>query len=141
MAPGRAPFRGDVLVEDDRIAAVGAPDAAAPGDAEVVDVEVVDARDRIVLPGLVDSHRHLWQSALRGIAGDWTLGQYFARMRGVLGGHFRPEDTYAGTLLGAVEALDAGITTVVDWSHNINGPEHADAAWAALEAGGGRAVF
>src|SRR4051794_39600846 len=141
MAPGRAPFRGDVLVEDDRIAAVGAPDAAAPGDAEVVDVEVVDARDRIVLPGLVDSHRHLWQSALRGIAGDWTLGQYFARMRGVLGGHFRPEDTYAGTLLGAVEALDAGVTTVVDWSHNINGPEHADAAWQALLDAGGRAVF
>ncbi|WP_448628482.1 amidohydrolase family protein [Geodermatophilus sp. URMC 64] len=134
MAAGSEPFRGDVLIEDDRIAAVGAVD---PPDW----AEVVDARARIVLPGLVDTHRHLWQSALRGIACDWTLGQYFARMRGRLGGHFRPADTYAGTLLGAVEALDAGVTTVVDWSHNINGPEHADAAWQALLDAGGRAVF
>src|SRR5262249_30686180 len=90
---------------------------------------------------LVDSHRHLWQSALRTVACDWTLGQYFARMRGQLGAVFRPEDTYAGTLLGMVEALDAGITTVVDWSHNLNTPEHADAALDALQEGGGRALF
>jgi 5-methylthioadenosine/S-adenosylhomocysteine deaminase len=134
MVAGQEPFHGDVLVEDDRIVAVGELGAT-------VDAEVVDCRGRIVLPGLVDSHRHLWQSALRGIAGDWTLGQYFARMRGQLGGRFRPEDIYAGTLLGAVEALDAGVTTVVDWSHNINGPEHADAGWQALVDAGGRAVF
>jgi cytosine/adenosine deaminase-related metal-dependent hydrolase len=134
MTSGARPARGDVLIEDDAIAAVG-----ALGD--VGGAEVVDAADRIVLPGLIDTHRHMWQSALRGIACDWTLGEYFARMRGRLGGHFRPEDTYAGTLLGAVEALDAGITTVVDWSHNINGPEHADAAWQALTDAGGRAVF
>jgi cytosine/adenosine deaminase-related metal-dependent hydrolase len=134
MAAGQDPFRGDVLVADDRIEAVG-----TVGDG--CDAEVVDCSGRIVLPGLVDAHRHLWQSALRGIAADWTLGQYFARMRGQLGGRFRPEDTYAGTLLGAVEALDAGVTTVVDWSHNINGPEHADAGWQALLDAGGRAVF
>jgi 5-methylthioadenosine/S-adenosylhomocysteine deaminase len=134
MAAGSAPFRGDVLIEDDRIAAVGQVSSG-------VDADVVDVAHRIVLPGLVDTHRHLWQSALRGIAGDWTLGQYFARLRGGIAGHFRPEDTYAGTLLGAVEALDAGITTVVDWSHNLNGPEHADAGWQALLDAGGRAVF
>jgi 5-methylthioadenosine/S-adenosylhomocysteine deaminase len=134
MAVGRDPFRGDVLIEDDWVAALGEADHGRYA-------EVVDCRDRIVLPGLVDTHRHLWQSALRGIAADWTLGQYFARMRGQLGGRFRPEDTYAGTLLGAVEALDAGVTTVVDWSHNINGPEHADAGWQALLDAGGRAVF
>ena len=134
MAPGSEPVRGDLLIEDDRIAAVGRLD-------DVADAEVVDARDRIVLPGLIDTHRHRWQSALRSIACDWTLGQYFARMRGLLGGVFRPEDTFAGTLLGMVEALDAGITTVVDWSHNLNGPDHADAAWEALRQGGGRALF
>jgi cytosine/adenosine deaminase-related metal-dependent hydrolase len=131
---GAPPFRGDVLVEDDRNAAVGRP---GPG----ADADVVDARDRIVLPGLVDTHRHLWQSALRGIAADWTLGQYFARMRGILAPRFRPEDTYAATLLGAVECLDAGVTTVVDWSHNINSPAHADAAWQALTDAGIRAVL
>jgi cytosine/adenosine deaminase-related metal-dependent hydrolase len=134
MTPGSSPFRGDVLVEGARIAAVGAVPAE-------VDAAEVDCRDRIVLPGLVDSHRHLWQSALRGIAADWTLGQYFARMRGVLGERFRPEDIYAGTLLGALEALDAGITTVVDFSHNLNSPEHADAGWQGLADAGGRAVF
>src|SRR5689334_16726602 len=131
---GAPPFRGDVLVEDERIAAVGRL-------GHVTDADVVDARDRIVLPGLVDTHRHLWQSSLRGIASDWTLGQYFARLRGGIAGRFRPEDTYAGTLLGAVEALDAGITTVVDWSLNLNGPEHADAGWQALLDAGGRAIF
>lgn len=134
MAPGSAPAHGDLLIEDDRIAAVGRLD-------EVTDALVVDARDRIVLPGLIDTHRHMWQSALRTIACDWTLGQYFARMRGQLGGVFRPEDTFAATLLGMVEALDAGTTTVVDWSHNLNGPDHADAAWDALQQGGGRAIF
>lgn len=134
MVPGSQPARGDLLIEDARIVAVGRLD-------HVSDAEVVDARDRIVLPGLVDTHRHLWQSALRTVACDWTLGQYFARMRGQLGGVFRPEDTFAGTLLGVVEALDSGITTVVDWSHNLNGPDHADAAWDALRQGGGRALF
>src|ERR1700712_6028966 len=102
MDGGPPALRGDVLIEYDRIPGVG-----QLGD--VAAAEVVDACDRIVLPGLVDTHRHLWQSALRGISGDWTLGEYFARMRGVLGGRFRPEDIYAATLLGAVEALDAGI--------------------------------
>jgi 5-methylthioadenosine/S-adenosylhomocysteine deaminase len=134
MTPGSRPFRGDLLIEDDRIAAVG--ETGPVGDAEVVPAE-----NHIVLPGLVDTHRHLWQSALRSIACDWTLGQYFPRMRGRLGPVFRPEDTYAATLLGMVEALDSGITTVVDWSHNINGPEHADSAWQALQDGGGRAIF
>jgi cytosine/adenosine deaminase-related metal-dependent hydrolase len=134
MLAGSAPFRGDVLVDGARIADVG---RLGP----VADAEVVDAADRIVLPGLIDTHRHLWQSALRGIAADWTLGQYFQRLRGRIGGHFRPEDTYAGTLLGAVEALDAGVTTVVDWWHNNNGAVHADAAWQALLDAGGRAVF
>ena len=82
MTSGSRPSRGDVLIEDDVVAAVGRL-------GEVADADVVDATDRIVLPGLVDTHRHLWQSALRGIACDWTLGEYFARMRGRLGGHFR----------------------------------------------------
>jgi 5-methylthioadenosine/S-adenosylhomocysteine deaminase len=134
MAPGATPRRGDLLIEDDVIVAIGALD-------DVEDAEIVDASRHVVLPGLIDTHRHTWQTALRTIACDWTLGQYFARMRGHLAPHFRPEDTYAGTLLGVVEALDAGITTVVDWSHNINGPEHADSAWQALEDAGGRAIF
>ena len=139
MTAGSRPFRGDVLIEDDAIAAVGT--LGEDVDAALTDVETVDATDRIVLPGLVDTHRHMWQSALRGIACDRTLGEYFARMRGRLGGHFRPEDTYAGTLLGAVEALDAGITTVVDWSHAGDDIVLAEAALAAHRDAGTRTVF
>jgi cytosine/adenosine deaminase-related metal-dependent hydrolase len=124
----------DVLVSDGVIEAV-APDL---GD---VDAEVIDARGMIVMPGLVDTHRHTWQAALRGIAADWTLGQYMTGLHLGLSALFQPEDTYAGNLLGAVEALDTGITTLVDWSHNVNTPEHSDSAIQGLFDSGIRAVF
>ena len=66
---------GDVLIEDGAIAAVG-PNIDA-GDAEVI-----DATDRIVLPGLIDTHRHTWQALFRNIASDWTLAHYFTGLHG-----------------------------------------------------------
>ncbi|MFE2044914.1 amidohydrolase family protein [Streptomyces sp. NPDC059477] len=126
--------RGDVLVRDGLIVAVG-PDIPATG------AEVVDATGMIVLPGLVDTHRHLWQSAVRQIAADWTLGQYAERMLGTLGPRFTAEDVYIADLMGALECLNGGVTTVLDWSHIMNTPEHADAAVAALNDSGMRAVF
>lgn len=125
---------GDVLIEDGRITAV------APG-IEAAGAEVIDARGMIVMPGLIDTHRHLWQGALRQIAADWTLTEYLMRMLGGFGPVFRPEDVRDGNFLGCLEALDAGITTVFDWSHIMNTPEHADAAIDALNASGMRAVF
>lgn len=126
--------RGDVLIEDERIAAVG-PDLQA------ADARIVDASRRIVMPGLVDTHRHLWQSSLRQVAADWTLGRYVEQMLFGLGHRFTSEDVYAGTLLGALEVLDAGITTVMDWAHIMRTPEHADASVRALRDSGARAVF
>jgi 5-methylthioadenosine/S-adenosylhomocysteine deaminase len=122
--------RADVLVEDGRIAAVG-PDLEAPEG-----VEIIDASRAIVMPGFVDTHRHTWQAQLRTIACDWTLGQYMTGLHSGLSGHFRPEDTYIGNLLGTVEALDSGITTLLDWSHNLATPEHADAAVEGLKESG-----
>jgi len=124
----------DVLIEDGRIAAIG-PGLAAEG------AEVIDARGRIVLPGFVDTHRHLWQTALRGIAVDGDLGMYFERVLGGVGARYRPEDVAAGTLVGALECLDGGITTVQDYSHVQGSAAHADAAVDALERSGIRAVF
>jgi 5-methylthioadenosine/S-adenosylhomocysteine deaminase len=126
--------RGDVLIEDDRIVAVG---ESLPVQA----AQVVDATNRIVMPGLVDTHRHLWQACLRQLAVDWTLGQYFEHMLLGLGTRFTPEDVYAGTFLGAIEALDAGITTIMDWAHIMRSPDHADEAVRALRESGVRAVF
>jgi 5-methylthioadenosine/S-adenosylhomocysteine deaminase len=125
---------GDVLIRGSVIEAVGT-DLGEP------DAEIIDATDKIVLPGLIDTHRHTWQAPLRGIAADWTLGQYMTGLHLGLSGLFGPEDTYAGNLLGAVEALNSGITTLLDWSHNVNTPEHSDAAVAALCDSGIRAVF
>jgi 5-methylthioadenosine/S-adenosylhomocysteine deaminase len=126
--------RADLLIEGTKIAAVG-PGLTADG------AEIVDGRGTIVMPGMIDTHRHLWQTVLRNIAADWTLSQYFAGVRVQLGEHFRAEDVYAGNLAGAYEALNAGVTTVLDWSHNMNTPDHADAAVAALKETHGRFVM
>ncbi|UKY51597.1 amidohydrolase family protein [Streptomyces inhibens] len=128
----------DVLVEDGRIAAVG---AALPLDDADPGLEVIDARALIVLPGFVDTHRHLWQAVLRSAAVDESLDSYLGRILGDLAGRFTPADVYTGNLLGALECLDAGITTVQDFSHVQYSPEHSAAAVQALREAGIRAVF
>jgi 5-methylthioadenosine/S-adenosylhomocysteine deaminase len=124
----------DILISDGRIAAI-APDLGP------LDAEEVSGADRVALPGFVDTHRHSWQSLIRHMSTDWTLAQYFSGVRGVLGNAYEPADMYAANLIAAVEALDAGITTLVDWSHNNNSPEHADAAIQAVVDSGIRAVW
>jgi cytosine/adenosine deaminase-related metal-dependent hydrolase len=125
----------DVLVQDDRVVAVGkgltAPDGAL----------VVDATDGIVMPGMIDTHRHMWQTAMRGYGADWTLTQYFVWYYLDHGRLFRPEDIHAGNVLAAIEALDAGVTTVVDWSHGLQTVDHAEAAVDALRSVPGRYVL
>jgi 5-methylthioadenosine/S-adenosylhomocysteine deaminase len=127
-------WQGDIMIEGSRIAAV-APRIAADGAA------VIEADGMIALPGFVDTHRHTWQSLLRASAADWTLAQYFSGVRGVMGWRYGPDDMYLANLLGGLEALDAGITTLYDWSHNNNTPDHADEAVRGLKAAGLRAVF
>jgi 5-methylthioadenosine/S-adenosylhomocysteine deaminase len=124
----------DVLIEDGVIVAV------APG-IEVGDAEEIDASGTVVLPGFVDAHRHAWQGALRGILPDCSLDEYLAVVLGPLGGSFRPDDVHIGNLLSAFDAFNAGITTMLDWSHINHTPEHADAAVAALQSAGIRAVY
>ncbi|MFP4311146.1 MAG: amidohydrolase family protein [Nitriliruptoraceae bacterium] len=126
---------GDVLVVGDRIEAVG-PNLAVPDDT----VEV-DASGGIVMPGMIDTHRHMWQTAMRGYGADWSLTQYFVFYYLTHGKTFRPEDIHAGNLLAAVEALDAGVTTVVDWSHGLQTVDHAEAAADALRTVPGRFVL
>jgi 5-methylthioadenosine/S-adenosylhomocysteine deaminase len=125
---------GDVLVEGDSIVEV------APS-IEAGDADVIDAADCLVLPGLVDTHRHTWQALFRNIGSDWTLAHYFTGLHGTMSELYRPEDTYAGNLIGTLEALDSGITTLLDWSHNLNTPAHTDAAIDAVSESGARVVF
>lgn len=127
--------RGDVLVLGDTIAAIG-PDLEAPEHARVIDAE-----GGMITPGFIDTHRHMWQTAMRGYGADWTLTQYFVWNYLEHGKKFRPEDIYAGNLLSAVEAIDSGVTTSVDWSHGLSTVDHADAAVDALQEVAGRFVF
>ncbi len=126
---------GDVLVVGDRIEAVGEQLAVPDGTREI------DASGGIVMPGMIDTHRHMWQTAMRGYGADWTLTQYFVWYYLEHGKTFRPEDVHAGNLLSAWDALEAGVTTTVDWSHGLQSVEHADAAVDALQAVPGRFVL
>jgi 5-methylthioadenosine/S-adenosylhomocysteine deaminase len=125
----------DVLVTGERIAEVGPSLTVPVGAAEI------DATGGIIMPGMVDTHRHMWQTAMRGYGADWTLTQYFVWYYLNYGKLFRPQDVYAGNLLSAIESLDAGVTTTVDWSHGLRTIDHAEAAVDALESVPGRFVL
>jgi 5-methylthioadenosine/S-adenosylhomocysteine deaminase len=126
--------RGSVLIEGSQIVAV-------ERDLGSVDAEVIDAAGGVIMPGFVDTHRHTWQTALRGICADWTLMDYFLGMRSTLSPRYGAEDVYVGNYVGALEALDAGVTTILDFSHCNNTPEHADQAIQGLADAGIRATF
>jgi 5-methylthioadenosine/S-adenosylhomocysteine deaminase len=127
--------QGDVLVSGGTIAAVGrhlqSPEETL----------VVDGSGGILMPGMVDTHRHMWQTALRGLGADWTLTQYFVFYYLSWGKIFRPEDIAAGNRLSAIEAVDAGVTTTVDWSHGLQTIDHGEAALDALRNSPGRFVL
>ncbi|MFD1569748.1 amidohydrolase family protein [Halorubrum laminariae] len=125
---------GDVLIDDGEIVEVGRG-------LSTENAEVIDASDHIVLPGFVDSHIHLAQTQVRGIAGDWSLmGEYFDHMLGNITGLYQPEDMYLGGLFGAFEKLHTGTTTALDWSYP-NTLEHGERAVDALKDAGLRAVY
>ncbi len=125
--------RGDVLIEDDRIV-----DVQPQIDA---DAEVIDATGFIVIPGFVDTHRHTWETAIRGCAPNSTLDDYFVGVLDYYAPVYRPEDVYHSNLAGALECINAGITTLVDWSHINNTPEHPDAGIRGLQEAGIRAQY
>jgi 5-methylthioadenosine/S-adenosylhomocysteine deaminase len=125
---------GDVLIEDDAIVAVDAR-------VEVEDAELLDVSGHVVMPGFIDTHRHTWQTPFRGVCADWTLADYFRGIRMTISPRCAAADVYAGNYVGALEALDAGVTTILDFSHCNNTPEHADAALQGLKDAGIRAMF
>lgn len=124
---------GDVLIEGDTIAQVG-KDLSA-------DAEVIDAMGDIVIPGFVDSHRHTWEAAIRNCAPNATLDDYFVEVLDTFAPLYRPEDVYTSNLAGALECINAGITTLLDWSHINNTPDHPDSGVQGLRDSGIRAVY
>ncbi|MFB5763282.1 amidohydrolase family protein [Paenibacillus medicaginis] len=126
--------KADILIRDSRIAQIG-PDLHSS------DCETIDAAGMIVMPGLVDTHRHVWESLVRSIGTDWSLPTYLQNIYySGYGSRLRPEDSYIANLLGALEALNAGVTTLLDWSMSYS-PDHTDELIRGLQDSGIRAVF
>ena len=136
MDPVLGDFVGDVLIRGDVIEAVEPEVSADLGD----DALVLDVSGQIVLPGLVDSHVHAWEGAIRGIAPDADFGNYMAITHGGIAKYMLPDDVAIGQRVTAAQALNGGVTTIVDNSHNSRTAAHSDAAIAALRAAGIRAV-
>jgi len=134
MNPSMPDFIGGLLIENGKIAAIGPR-------LEAGEAEVIDASRLIVAPGFVETHRHTWQSCLRHLGANWSAAQYFSNNFFKFGLVIRPEDVYAANLIGRLAALDNGITTLLDWSHIMNTPAHADAAIKGLRDVPARSVF
>jgi 5-methylthioadenosine/S-adenosylhomocysteine deaminase len=135
--------RADVLVEGKRIKAIG-PNLNA-GNADVV-----DATGRIVMPGFIDTHHHLFETALRSFLTNGVLINdgtppsainYFQYILLTFAPKYRPQDVYISELFGSLSQLDAGVTTVHDVSQIHHSPEHSDAAIQALRDSDRRAAF
>jgi cytosine/adenosine deaminase-related metal-dependent hydrolase len=125
---------GDVLIDGNRIVSV-APHIQAD------DAQVIDARGTVVIPGLVNAHMHTWQTGLRGLASNWTVLEYFKKMHAGLATLFQPSDIYIANLVGALNQINCGTTTLADWCHNNPTPAHTDAGIDGLVESGIRAVF
>jgi 5-methylthioadenosine/S-adenosylhomocysteine deaminase len=125
--------KGDVLIQGSRIVEVG-PNITASA-------TIIDASNTIVMPGFVDTHRHMWQGALRNILPNGLLSDYTRDITGAARAGYRPEDVRIGNLVSALGAINAGVTTLLDWSHIGNSPQHTDAAIEGLRQSGVRAVY
>jgi len=124
--------KGDLLIQGKKIAAVG---ASLQGSGEVI-----DASNTILIPGFVDCHRHSWEGVLRRIIPNGDIGQYMKTTHQGFALHYRPHDMYVGNLVTALGCIDAGITCIIDNSHNARSSAHSDAAIQALFDAGIRAV-
>ncbi len=129
--------QADVLIEDGKIREVR-PNIAVEGEAAAV----VDASNRIVIPGFIDTHHHFYQGILRNILTNGLLNPDYTRdISTALTSVYQPADVYAGVLVTALGLIDIGTTTAVDTSQVQHTPEHTDAGIRALEESGLRVVY
>lgn len=126
--------KGDMLIRHGKIEAI-APTLHVAG------AKKLDATGKIVTPGFVDTHRHLWQGLLRNSGPNESLFDYLGRVLFGLGPLLTPDDVYLGNLLSSLSALNSGVTTILDWSHIATSSDHTDAAVDGLESSGIRGVY
>ncbi|RBR13524.1 uncharacterized protein FIESC28_08152 [Fusarium coffeatum] len=124
----------DILITNGRITEIGKNIDASK------DVSIIDCKDKIISPGFINAHHHMWQTQLKGLLGDCTMLDYMLEAN-LQSFNFTPEDIFWGQLAGCLEALDSGTTCVVDNAHMASQPEHGTAALSATIASGIRSVF
>ena len=122
---------GDVHVRDGSITAIDQ-------DLSALNIPTIDARGMIVMPGFVETHWHLWNAIYRNLV--TVQGRYLSIKRN-LAPHHTAADFGIAVRLALLEALDAGITTVHNFAHNILTPAHADAEIEAMVTSGLRGRF
>src|SRR5437763_1308403 len=128
--------QADVLIEDGKIREVR-PNIAVASDAAAV----VDATNRIVIPGFVDTHVHSYQGLLRSTLANGVVDPDYNRdIQNNLTPSYAPDDVYAGVLVTALGMIDMGTTAIIDISQSSHTPEHSDACIRALQEAGIRAV-
>ena len=126
---------GDILIDGEQIVEVG-HNLAAEG------ATVIDGRKRIVIPGMVNAHIHTWEFALRGIGGNWVgKRDYHANMHQGMATRYNARDVYLANLIGSLNQIHHGTTTIMDWCHIVKDAEMTDAAIDGLAETGIRAVF
>lgn len=128
-------FKADVLVEDSVIVKIDANISAKAG------VDVIDCTDKWITPGMVDTHRHVWMSILKGVQDDWLLTEYLVKEAWYIQGDVTSQEVYIGQLAGCLEALDSGVTTILDHFHAANTPAHAEAGLKATVKSGIRSII
>src|SRR3990172_1910707 len=136
MTEARQFFQGYARVRDGVITEVGEgePHQALAGEA------AIDAAGCALLPGLVNAHTHLYQVLLRAVWEDLELMPWLKRIYGCAR-VLTPEHFYAGSLLGCVEALRGGVTTLCEHNFLNPSPECAFETIRAIQDAGLRAVF
>lgn len=130
---------GAVAVKGDRIVAVGPADEVAARFGQVK--QVIEARGKAIFPGLINTHNHLFQTLLKGLGDDRVLSDWLASMTFPSAVYLKPEDTYHAAMLGCLEGLHSGTTTMVDYMYAHSGPGLSDGIIAAFRDLGVRAVL
>ncbi|MDE0002864.1 MAG: amidohydrolase family protein [Rhodospirillaceae bacterium] len=122
----------DVLLDNGRIEAIG---VGLPANG----AEVIDARGMILMPGMIDGHRHVWQSIGLGRLtkfhpGDYSANYMLWKMASVVA--MEPEDHYIAELVGGLQAIDSGVTSILDYAHGQDTEPNAMAAARGLKDSG-----
>jgi 5-methylthioadenosine/S-adenosylhomocysteine deaminase len=127
--------RGSVLIEDDRIAAIGTKDDLVK---RAPDAEFIDCAGGILIPGMVNTHTHLFQTLLKGPGDDMVLKKWFTCMTLPAAVELTVEDAHTAALHGCVESIRSGVTTLVDFMYVHPRPGLTQAVVDAYESTGMR---